>query len=102
MAATGKNAVRGFDVRDAGRAVARRERPRCRRLPGLDVNHLNRVLAFNVDENVPLAIGSRALWGRVLEFDSGRDVAGPGIERGESADRAAVVGKDDLVVRFVE
>jgi hypothetical protein len=67
----------------------------------LTVNHLNRILAFVVDENVSLAIGGGAFRRCVFEFDGGDDVAGLGIDGGESADGAAVVREDDLVIRLV-
>jgi hypothetical protein len=70
-----KDAVRRFVVRDAGRPFARRERPRRRRLPRLDVDHLDRVLAFVVDEDVSLAVGRGAFRRGVLELDGGDDVA---------------------------
>ena len=50
---------------------------------------------------MPLAIG-RGTFGRsVLELDGGDDVAGLWIERGEGADRAAVIRQDDLVVGLI-
>ena len=58
-------------------------------------------LLFVVDEDVSLAVGRGAFGRGVLELDGGDDVAGLGIDRGERADRAAVIGQDDLVVGLV-
>ena len=101
LVAAGENAVRRLVIRDAGRPFARRERPRGGRLPRLDVDHLDRVLAFVVDEDVSLAVGRGAFGRRVFELDGGDDVAGLGIDRREGADRAAVIRQDDLVVGLV-
>ena len=49
------------------------------------------ILAFVVDEDVPLAIGRGTFGRRVLELDGGDDVTGLWIERGEGADRATVI-----------
>jgi hypothetical protein len=46
-----------------------------------------------------LPIGRRAFWSIVFEFYCRDDVSGLGIERGQRADRAAVIGENDFVVR---
>ena len=79
----------------------RRERPRGGRLPRLDVDHLDRVLAFVVDEDVSFAIGRSAFGRGVFELDGGDDVTALWIDRGESADRAAVIRQNDLVVGLI-
>src|ERR1035441_8254100 len=86
---------------DARRSLAWIERPRGSRLPRLDINHLNRVLAFVIHEDMSLAIGSGAFRRIVLQFHVAHDVAGSWIERCESADRSAVVGEDDQVVGLI-
>ena len=48
-----------------------------------------------------LAIGRGAFGRRVFELHGGDDVTGLGIDRGEGADRAAVIREDDLVVGLI-
>ena len=95
LVATRENPVRRLVIRDSRRPFARRERPRGGRLPRLHVDHLDRALAFVVDEDVSLAIGRGAFGPVVFEFGGADDVAGLGIERGDGADRTAVTREDD-------
>ena len=48
-----------------------------------------------------LAIGRGAFGRRVFELDGGNDVTGLGIDRSQSADRAAVIRQDDLVIGLI-
>src|SRR5437763_16462429 len=92
-----EDAVGRFVVRDSGRTLTRRERPRRCRLPRLHVDYLNGVLAFVVDENVPLAVCGGACGRRVFELDGRDDVAGLGIDRGKCPNRPAAVRQNDFV-----
>src|SRR5262249_46206631 len=99
--AAGEDSVRRLVVRNAGRAFARRERPRRDGLPGFHVDDLDRVLPFVVHEDMAFAVGRGAFRRVVFEFDRGDDGASGGIECGEGAG-GAVIRKDDLVVWLVE
>src|SRR5262249_39844510 len=101
IVATGENAVGRLVISDAGRSFARIERPRRRRLPRFDVDHLYRVLDFVVNEDVSLSIGRSAFRRVVFELSSTDDVTRFGIDRGEGSYRTAVIGEDNLVIGLV-
>ena len=87
VAAAREHAVRRLVVRDAGRPFAGRQRPRRGRLPRLDVDHLHRVLALVVHEDMSLAVSRRTFGRGVFELDGGDDIAALGIDRRQRADR---------------
>src|SRR5262245_24862793 len=91
IVATGENAVGRLVKSDACRSFARIERPRCRRLPRFDVDHLDRVLAFVVNEDVSLSICRSAFRRVVFELRGTDDVAGLRIDRRQGSYRTAVI-----------
>ena len=101
LAAARENAIGGAVVGDAGRAFARRQRPRRQDVHRFDVDHLDGVLAFVVDEDLALPVARRALRSVVLELGRTHDVAGLGVEGDGGADGAAVIGEDDAVGEVV-
>src|SRR5262245_16640478 len=98
---TGENPVRRFVIRNACRPFARIQRPRRCGLPRFDVDHLYRVLAFVINEDVSLPIGCRAFRSVVFELSSTDDVAWIGVGRRESSYRTAVIREDNFVVGLI-
>src|SRR5438309_388465 len=101
LAATGEDPVRGAVVGDAGRALARRQRPRRQHAHRFHIQYLNRALAFVVDVDLPSPIARRSLRPVVLQLGGADDVAGPGVERDGGADGTAVIREDDAVGEIV-
>src|SRR5207249_105294 len=95
LAAPGEDPVRGAIVGDAGRAFARRQRPRRDRRHRLLVDHLDGALAFVVDEDLSLAVAGRAFGRIILELHRGDEISALGIDGDDGAGGTAVVREND-------
>src|SRR5258708_29380523 len=97
LTAPRENAVGGAVVGNAGRTLARRERPRREGRHRLFVDHLDRARALVVDEDLALSVAGRAFRPVVLELDGTDHGAALRVDPDHGADRTTVVGENAAV-----